>query len=285
MAFAPFVHLRVQSAYSMLEGAVQPAELVKRVAKARMPALALVDRNNLFGAMEFSDYAFGAGVQPIIGVTIAVERPNSSQQPFPRGPLVKRLFDWLVLLAQDDAGYANLIALVSKAHLEGDDTPALQLGDFEGHSDGLIALTAGPEGALARLLAEGQDAGPYADKLQALFGDRLYIEISRTDDPVEKKSEAGLIALAQARDLPLVATNPVRFAEKHGHAAHDVLLCIAEGAYVDTVERNRSNPHHWLKSPSEMAVRFADLPEACANTIVIAQRCAVKAPSRDPILP
>ncbi|HPU14998.1 MAG TPA: PHP domain-containing protein, partial [Polymorphobacter sp.] len=112
MAFAPFVHLRVQSSYSMLEGAVQPAELVKRVAKARMPALALVDRNNLFGAMEFSDYAFGAGVQPIIGVTIAVERPG------PRGPLAKRVDDWLVLLAQDEAGYANLIELVSKAHLE-----------------------------------------------------------------------------------------------------------------------------------------------------------------------
>ncbi|TFU06237.1 DNA polymerase III subunit alpha [Polymorphobacter arshaanensis] len=279
MAFAPFVHLRVQSSYSMLEGAVQPAELVKRVAKARMPAMALVDRNNLFGAMEFSDYAFGAGVQPIIGVTIAVERPG------PRGPLAKRVDDWLVVLAQDEAGYANLIELVSKAHLEAEGAPALRLADFEGHTDGLIALTAGPEGALARLLAEGQDANAYADTLQSLFGDRLYVEVSRTDDPIERKSEAGLIALAHARDLPLVATNPVRFAESKGHAAHDVLLCIAEGAYVDTQERNRSNPHHWLKSPSEMAVRFADLPEACANTLVVAQRCAVKAPSRAPILP
>jgi DNA polymerase III subunit alpha len=279
MTHAAFVHLRAQSAYSMLEGAVQPADLVALAKAAKMPALGLTDRNNMFGAMEFSEYALKSGVQPLIGVTLAVERPG------PRGPLHAVRHDWLVLIAQNDTGYGNLTRLVSAAYAEGGATPALRFDDFEGLTDGLIALTAGPEGALGRLLAEGQDAGDYADALQALFPGRLYIEISRTDDPVENKSETALVALAHDRDLPLVATNPVRFAKASGHSAHDVLLCIAEGAYIDTVQRNRSNPNHWFKSPADMAQRFADLPEAIANTMVVAQRCAVQTPSRAPILP
>ena len=281
MPHAPFAPLRVHSAYSMLEGAVQPADVASLCRRAKFPAVALTDRNNLFAAMEFADACKAEGVQPIVGALLGIERPGS------RTSVSRPLTDWLVLLAQDDAGYANLIALVSDAHLDSGavDDPQLTLDRLEGRTDGLLALTAGPEGALARLIAEGQDASAYADRLEALFTGRLYIEISRTEDSVEQKSEAGLIALAYARDLPLVATNPVRFADMGVHAAHDVLLCIADSAYVETQERRRSNPHHWLKSAKDMAELFADLPEALANTLVVAQRCAVKAPARAPILP
>ena len=281
MPHAAFVPLRVHSSYSMLEGAVQPADVANLCRRARFPAVALTDRNNLFAAMEFSDACKAEGVQPIAGALLGIERPGS------RTSVSRPVTDWLVLLAQDDAGYANLIALVSDAHLDSGavDDAQLTLDRLDGRTEGLLALTAGPEGALARLLAAGQDIAAYADRLEALFPGRLYIEISRTGDPSEQGSEAGLIALALARGLPLVATNPVRFADAGVHAAHDVLLCIADSAFVETQERRRSNPNHWLKSAKDMGALFADLPEALANTLVVAQRCAVKAPARPPILP
>ena len=281
MPHAPFVHLRVQSAYSMLEGAMSPETIAKACARMKLPAVALADRNNLFGAMEFSDAARAAGVQPIIGALVALERPGS------RTPQARMTCDWLVLLAQDKTGYDNLIAIVSDAHLGCDaaDEPHLTLPGLAGRTDGLIALTAGAEGALARLLADGQDAAAYADTLVELFPGRLYVELSRSGEAIESKAEAGLIALADARDLPLVATNPARFVDAAVHPAHDVMLCIADGAYVDTEERRRSNPEHWLKPAAAMLDLFADLPEATANTLVVARRCAYKAPAREPILP
>ena len=280
MSHAPFVHLRVQSAYSMLESAAQPKDIAKACRAQGFPAVALVDRNNMFGAMEFSEACKEAGVQPIVGALVAVERPGG------RTLLGRATIDWLVLLAQDTAGYANLIALVSDAHVDaGNDEPRLTLAAFEGRTAGLLALTGGAEGALARLLAEGQDADAYADALAALFPGQLYIEVSRTGDPVEARAEAALLALAQARDLPLVATNPVRFLTPDIHPAHDAMLCIADSTYVDAEDRRRSNPEHWLKPAARLAEAFADLPEAVANTLVVARRCAVAAPSRAPILP
>lgn len=281
MPHAPFVHLRVQSAYSMLESACLPKDLAKACRKAGFAAVALGDRNNLFGAMEFSDACADAGVQPIIGALLAVERPGA------RTVLAKPVVDWLVLLAQDAAGYSNLIALVSEAHLggEGSDEARLTLDVIAARSTGLLCLTGGAEGALARMIAEGQDATAYADALVAAFPERLYVELSRTADPIEMKAERVLIEMAHARDLPLVATNPVRFLTPDVHPAHDAMLCIADSAYVDAETRRRSNPEHWLKSAADMESRFADLPEALANTLVVAQRCAVSAPSRKPILP
>jgi len=283
MPHASFVHLRVQSAYSMLEGAMQPKDLVKACRKLGLPAVAVTDRNNMFAAMEFSDYAKSEGVQPIMGTLLAIERPGSGDRTS------RPMLDWLVLLAQDETGYANLIELVSRAHLDGDGTrdPHVRLPDLGGNTDGLVALTAGSDGALARLLAEGQEpaARAYLATLETLFADRLYIEISRCDDPVETASEPHLIALAHERGVPLVATNPVAFADPSFHEAHDVMLCIAGGAYVETKERRRSCRHAWLKGADGMRELFADLPEAVANTVVVAQRCAVMAPARAPILP
>ena len=178
---------------------------------------------------------------------------------------------------------------MSAAHLDRplEQEPHVAFAQLEGLSEGLIALTAGAEGALARLLADGQrdKAEAYLDRLQALFPDRLYIELIRRHDAVEEAAEDALIELAYARDLPLVATNPAAYADPSFHAAHDAMLCIANSAYVESADRITSSPDAWLKDGAAMAELFADLPEALANTAVIAQRCAVAAPQRKPILP
>jgi DNA polymerase-3 subunit alpha len=279
MPYKPFVPLRIFSAYTMLEGAIDPKAIAKHAKKLGFPAAALTDRNGLYAAMAFADGAKKEGVQPIIGTMLAIRRPGIDQL----------IIDWLALYAQDMTGYDNLCALVSAAHLERPvhEDAHIQLSALEGRTDGLIALTAGREGALTRLLAGEQAtaAASYADTLEALFPNRLYIELVRRDDPIEEAAEAALIELAYARDLPLVATNPACFAEPDFHAAHDAMLCIASSSYIDTVERPRSSPDLWIKPAADMAKRFEDVPEALANTLVVAQRCAVSAPYRKPILP
>jgi len=260
---------------------MEPKTIAERAAKLGFPAVALTDRNGLYGAMPFSDACFGKGVQPIIGAMLGVARPSEIGG--------EAAIDWLALLAKDDQGYANLCKLVSAAHLDRpvEQLPHVELVQLEGLKEGLIALTAGSEGALARLLADGQQlkAEAYLDRLQALFPDRLYIELSRRNDVVEEAAEAGLVDLAYARNLPIVATNPASYADPSFHAAHDAMLCIANSAYVESADRISSSADTWLKDGTVMAELFADLPEALANTVVIAQRCAVAAPKRKPILP
>ncbi len=282
MAHAPYVPLRNLSAYSLLEGAIAPKQLAARAKELGFPAAALTDRNGLYAVMAFSEAAAKAGVQPIIGTTLAVARPGRPD----KAPL---MLDYLVLLAQDDAGYVDLCALVSQAHVARpmEDDAHVTFETLEKHADGLICLTASGDGALARLVADGlpDEADTYLDRLRAIFGDRLYIELSRTGDPVMDQAEAALIDLAYARDLPLVATNPACYADAGFHAAHDVLLCIANGSYIESAERPKSSPESWMKPASDMQKLFEDIPEAIANTLVIAQRSAVMAPKRKPILP
>ena len=269
----------------MLEGAIQPENLAKVARQMRFPAIGLADRANMFAAMDFSAAAKDAGVQPLIGALVPVERPNSQQ--ISATIHNRTVIDWLVLFAQDAAGYTNLIGLVSQAYLGSENAgdPMLRFEQFDGRTEGLICLTGGGDGALARLLADGQAVDAIADRLEGLFPGRLYIEISRSGEPVEQKSEAGLLRLAEARGLPIVGTAPVKFLTPDMHQAHDVLLCIADSAYVEAVDRRCSNPQQWLKSAEDWHRLFADLPEAIANTIVVAQRCAMMAPSRKPILP
>ncbi|WP_296221040.1 DNA polymerase III subunit alpha [uncultured Sphingomonas sp.] len=282
MPHSGFVPLRIFSSYTMLDGAIEPKEIAKRAAKRGFPAAALTDRNGLYAAMAFSDAAFGEGVQPVIGTMLGVARPD-----LPEG--VAPMVDWLALYAQNERGYDNLCELVSRAHLDRpiDLAPHVDLATLARFTDGLIALTAGGEGALARLFAEDQPARAlaYADQLAALFGDRLYVEISRRGNEVEERAEAALIDLAYDKDLPLVATNPCCFAEQGFGPAHDAMLCIANSTYVESEDRPRSSPDAWMKPAEEMKALFTDLPEAIANTLVVAQRCAVAAPKRKPILP
>ncbi len=281
MPHSGFVPLRVFSCYTMLEGAIEPKAIARRARELGFPAVALTDRNGLYAAMPFGDACRDAGIQPIVGALLAVQRP------VPDGVVAP--IDWLALYAQDSTGYDNLCALVSMAHLDRpiEDEAHVTLDALAGRTEGLIALTGGGEGALARLYADGQDAAAadYADRLETLFPERLYVEIVRRLDAVEGAAEAKLIDLAYARDLPLVATNPCCFAESAFHEAHDAMLCIANSTYVTSDDRPRSSPDAWMKPANEMRSLFADLPEALANTLVVAQRCAVAAPNRKPILP
>lgn len=282
MAHSGFVPLRVFSSYTMLEGAIEPKAIAKRARELGFPAVAVSDRNGLYAAMPFSDACKKSGVQPIVGTLLAVKRPELAEG----APVA---IDWLALYAQDEAGYLNLCNLVSAAHLDRpiEEDAHVPLDALEGRTEGLICLTAGAEGALARLYAEGQDsaAEAYARRIEALFPDRLYVEIVRRLNEVEGRAEAKLLDYAYARDLPLVATNPCCFADESFHEAHDAMLCIANSSYIASDDRPRSSPDAWMKPANEMKSLFADLPEAIANTLVVAQRCAYAAPKRKPILP
>ncbi len=283
MAYSPFVPLRVFSSYTMLEGAIEPKAIAKAARDRGFPAIAVADRNGLYGVMAFGEACKAAGVQPIVGTLLSVARPG--QRLANGAPLI----DWLALYAQDDAGYDNLCALVSAAHLGRpvEQDPHVLLTDIAGRTDGLICLTGGGEGALARLLAGEQKsaAEDYVEQLEALFGGRLYIELSRRGDATEIAAENALIEMAYARALPIVATNPANFVEPNFHAAHDAMLCIAQSAYVESEDRRVSSPEAWLKPAEAMEDAFSDLPEAIHNTLVVAQRCAFMAPKRKPILP
>ncbi|MEM9050253.1 MAG: DNA polymerase III subunit alpha [Pseudomonadota bacterium] len=283
-----FIHLRTHTAYSLLEGAIQVNALPGLARAAQMPAVAVTDTNNLFCALEFAEKAAGAGVQPIIGcqLALAYAAPPPGGRPPEPAPLV--------LLAQNEAGYRNLMALSSKAYLEADVGTQIDLPTLTGHAAGLICLTGGAEGPLGRLIAAGKpaEAEALAGRLQAGFGDRLYIEIQRHGagnrgrGPAQEATEPGLVQLAYARDLPLVATNDVYFAAADLYEAHDALICIAEGAYVDqSAPRRQLTPEHRFKTQDEMVQLFADLPEAVDNTVEIAQRCAYRPRRRAPILP
>jgi DNA polymerase III subunit alpha len=271
----------------MSEGAIKLDRLAKLAAAQDMPAVALTDTRNLFGALEFSKECAKAGVQPIIGCQLAVRRDDVAQGHGQSGRLPEP--DALVLLVQHEVGYLNLIHLVSKAFLETDsgETPQVSWADVEASSSGLIALTAGPAGTVGRQLAEGQrdKAEGSLQRLMRIFDGRLYIELMRHGMAAEDRIEAGLIALADAYNIPLVATNEAFFADEGMFNAHDALICMAEKSFVSVRDRRRLSPHHRFKSAAEMVELFADIPEAIANTIVIAQRCAFMVEERKPILP
>ncbi len=287
-AHAPFVHLRTHSAYSLLEGALHIPKLAALAQADSMPALALTDTNNLFGALEFSEALAKAGIQPIIGCTVAVAFADGrSPRRAPDAPAERP--PRIALLAKDERGYANLMRLsllvferASESHVA-----AVGTDDLAAHAEGLIALTGGPEGPIDTLMACGQtDAARMRIEWMAqIFGDRLYVELQRVGAPNEALVEPLLIAAAYALGLPLVATNEAYFAVAEDHDAHDALLCIAEGSYVSVERRRRLTPENRFKPAAEMAALFADLPEALANTLEIAQRCAYRPPTRKPILP
>lgn len=287
MSHADFVHLRVHTAYSLTEGAIRLPKLAELCNRNRMPAVAITDTNNLFGALEFSKEMAGKGIQPIIGCQLSLARADLAQ-PTARN-LRKPDPDKIVLLAQTEAGYANLMKLSTKAYLEPPpgEVAQVQWADLDACNEGLICLTGGPSGPIARLLIDGQTdaARQQLEALAKIFPGRLYVELQRHGWTSEAKSEPGLLDLAYALDLPLVATNDCYFPDEDMYEAHDALLCIAEGAYVSQQDRRRVTPDHRFKSAEEMRVLFADLPEAIDNTITIARRCAVKANERAPILP
>jgi DNA polymerase-3 subunit alpha len=283
---ADFVHLRVHSAYSLSEGAIKLKDLIKLCKKEKMPAVAVTDTGNLFGALEFAMAAADEGVQPIIGAQLGIRRAALAT---PGRPGLRAEPDQLVLLAQSAEGYANLIKLISRGCLESEEgnNAVLPLDALAGSTEGLIALTGGPAGPVGRLLGEGQRPAAEAvlKQLVALFPGRLYVELLRHGLDEERRIEPALIELADANDLPLVATNECFFADDGMYEAHDALLCIAAGSYVGEENRRRVTPEHRFKSAAEMRALFADAPDAVDNTMVIARRCAFLLKSRKPVLP
>ena len=287
MPHAPFVHLRVRSSYSLLEGAIDYPGLARACAEQAMPAVAVTDHANLFGVMQFCAAAMAQGVQPIVGALVPLVLPSQpGSLTAMRRERVQRPA-LLPVLAQNEAGYRSLLRLMSAVYLDDPGEPSVTIEALERHNEGLILLTGGAEGPLGRLLQRGDKDGAAAllERLEAAFDGRLYVELQRHGEPGEAATEPVFLDWAFARGLPLVATNDCLFLEAAMHEAHDALICIAEGQTVGNEERRRFSLDYRFKSAAEMALLFADLPEAVENTLLIARRCAVIAPARDPILP
>ncbi|MCV9934966.1 DNA polymerase III subunit alpha [Boseaceae bacterium BT-24-1] len=280
-----FVHLHVHSSYSLLEGAIQVGTLAKLATGDGQPAMALTDTNNLFGALEFSEKLASSGVQPIAGVQLSVD--FADEDTGGRKP-VQSVTPHLVLLATSEAGYSNLMKLVTQACLvAGAGAPVAAIDHVAECGDDLIALTGGFGGPLDAALRAGQPAQAAArlKRLQEIFGDRLYVEIQRHEREDGATIEAGLLRLAYDADLPIVATNEPYFGKAADFEAHDALLAVAAGRLVSDNERRRVTPEHYFASRAEMKRRFADLPEALASTVEIARRCSWRVGLRKPILP
>ncbi|RUU09365.1 PHP domain-containing protein, partial [Mesorhizobium sp. M6A.T.Ca.TU.002.02.2.1] len=252
----PFIHLRVHSAYSLLEGALQLSTVVGHAVKDEAPAIAVTDTNNLFGALEFAQKAVKEGIQPIIGcqTTLAFsgEASDSQRDRRRQGPEMRPV----VLIAATEAGYSNLVRLVSRVYLETPPGEAVHLTTemLQGHCDGLICLSGGPRGPIGNALKE--DRRDLAEArllaLKALFGDRLYVELDRVSG-YDRAIEQSSVDLAYINDLPLVATNEAFFSSRDDYEAHDALIAIAEGSDVAADNRRRLSPDNFLRSQADMA--------------------------------
>ena len=283
-----FIHLRLHTEYSLLEGAIKVKKLPSLCRDMSMPAVAVTDTNNLFAALEFSVGASGAGIQPILGCQVDVSYDEKAPTD------TTRAIAPLVLLAQSEAGYENLLKLNSCLYVDkAGQLPQVTLEELASYSKDVICLTGGANGPLGKLVQNGQMPAAEAllKRLMQSFPNRLYIELQRHPGEAglpheEQITEPAFLRFAYDMDLPLVATNDVYFPKSDMFEAHDALICIAEGAYVDQQEpRRQLTAQHYLKTPEEMVTLFADLPEAIENTVEIAQRCAFQAYRRDPILP
>ncbi len=254
-----------------------------------MPAVAITDTHNLFGALEFAMACADAGVQPIIGcqvnVTATFQKDETKAKSHP---------DHMILLCQNEEGYLNLLKLISQSYLTIDPTypPQIHHNDLLEHAQGLLCLNGGKRGSLYRLLSQkrNDDALEEITFYKNLFGDRFYIEIQRHNtedifDSEEEEVETELLKLADTHHIPIVATNDVFFSEKTMHKAHDALLCIADGRYVTENDRRKVTPEHFFKNSKDMHALFSDLPEALYNTVAIAKRCHFMPSGRKPILP
>jgi DNA polymerase-3 subunit alpha len=287
MSAQAFVHLRVHSSFSLLEGALSVGKLAKLAGHDRMPAVAMTDTNNLFAALEFSEKLKGEGIQPIVGLTLGLDCGDRAVDP--RRPNLQAVKPRIAVLAASEEGYRNLMALTTRAFMDSPD-PAdagVAFAVLEAHAGGLIALTGGPGGPVDQAFREGQGdlARARLARLHAAFGDRLYVELQRHGLDEERAVEPDLIEEAYRLGLPLVATNQCYFASLGDYESHDALIAIAEGRILSDPERRRLTPEHRFKTQAEMVALFADLPEAVASTIEIARRCHYRPKTRKPILP
>ncbi|MDB1135371.1 DNA polymerase III subunit alpha [Candidatus Anaplasma sp. TIGMIC] len=269
-----FVHLRSHSDYSLLEGMIKVESLVDLCVEKNMPAVALTDSGNLFGSLEFSDYAACSGVQPIVGCNIMVEEAGSN-------------LGNILLLTKNREGFANLTDIVSNGFKNNqlEKINRVNIDDLLRLSSGLIALTGGYDDILARTLLGKNGETKAMDIIISTFGDNIYVELQRHGLSAQKEVEKLLVSFAYTNNIPLVATNDVFFAQRSDFQAHDALSCISSGSYVVQEDRHRLTPEHYLKTSQEMYDLFADIPEAVQNTAVIAQRCSFFQEVQKPKLP
>lgn len=273
-----FIHTRLHSTYSLCEGALKIEKIINLCEKFNMPAIAITDTNNLFGAMEFSIKASEHGIQPIIACQVNVEHeldPSSESH--------------LLLYAKNENGYKNLMQIVTSAHLNScsSDYPCISMDTISQYCNDIIATTGGINGSLGHLLLNRKkdSAVRYLNEMLNLFGDRLYIEISRHHDFRENEIEEDLINLAYDFKIPIIGNNNVCFANKEDFEAHDVLLCIGQSTTINDNDRIKSSTEYYFKSSQEMAIVFEDIPEAIQNTVTLAERCAYRLIPKKPYMP
>ncbi|PPD02677.1 MAG: DNA polymerase III subunit alpha, partial [Methylobacter sp.] len=265
-----FIHLKLHTEFSLIDGTVRIKPLIKRLAESNQPAIAITEHVNLFSLVKFYRAAMAQGIKPIAGADMLIFNPGEPATPFK-----------LTLLAKDHSGYITLTELISKAYQEGQHQgiPMLQREWLEHTHNGVIALSGAMEGDIGRaLLAENQDlakglAAYWAD----LFADSFYLELQRVGKPEEERYIAGAIELAAAINLPVVATNDVRFLRPEDFDAHEVRVCIHQGRVLDDNRRPKDyTAQQYLRSAEEMQALFADIPEALENSVEIAKRCNLK---------
>ena len=282
-----FVHLRVHTAYSLSEGAIQVPALMHKCKDNGIAAIAITDTANMFGGKAFSKYANEEGIKPILGCQFNLRNPDADNPLKSKGRVIEP--DKIILLVMNAEGYGNIMKLMKIAYLDGPnmEKPQIKLADFENRSAGLILLTGGVEGPIGRLLLSGQkdEAEQTLLELKKYFGNRLYIEISRIGLENEKKTEDDFINLAYKHNIPLVATNEAFFFDTDMYEAHDILMCIAAGEYAANENRPKKSPNNRLKTEAEMIELFKDLPEAIQNTVQIAKRCNYLSKKVQPLLP
>jgi DNA polymerase-3 subunit alpha len=275
-----FVHLRLHTEYSLVDGIVRVPELMAAVAAAGMPAVALTDQSNLFAMVKFYKEALAAGVKPLIGVDAWIRDAGERAAP-----------SRIVFLCQNLAGYRNLTQLVTRSFLEGQQrsAPMMDRGWLEPDTlRGLIVLSGGPEGDIGRAVARGRDdeAARCLARWQELCGDRFYLEVQRTGRPGEQVYAEAVIDMAQKRGVPALATNDVRFLARSEFEAHEARVCIHDGAQLaDPSRARRYCEEQYLKTPAEMAELFSDAPELLANTVEVAKRCSLEIKLGSSMLP
>ena len=283
-----FIHLRVHTAYSLSEGAMKVPALVKRLTEMNAPAFAMTDTANMFGGKAVSKFAAEAGIKPILGCQFYLRNPDADDLLKSKGRLIEP--DKIILLVMNDDGYMNIMHLMKLSYLDNPtpaEKPYLRMSDLAAANAGLIALSAGVEGQIGRLLLEGRDkeAEETTLKLKEIFGNRFYMEIARIGLDSERQTEDKFIDLAYKHDIPLVATNEALFFDADMYEAHDALICIAASEYVSNENRRKYSPNNRLKTEAEIVELFADLPEAVQNTVVIAKRCNYLSTKVQPLLP
>lgn len=288
MSAPQFVHLRVHTAYSLSEGAMLVPKLIHKLHDQGVPAIAVTDTANMFGGKAFSKYASDEGVKPILGCQFYLRNPDADDVLKAKGRVVEP--DKIVLLVMNESGYQNIMKLMKRSYLDNPkqgEKAQLKMSDLEELNGGLIALTAGVEGQIGRLLLENRkaEAEEVVVKLREIFADRLYMEISRIGLETEQKTEDDFIDFAYKYNIPLVATNEAFFFDADMYEAHDALICIAAGEYVANDDRKKYSPNNRLRSAEEMVELFKDLPEAVQSTVNIAARCNYLSQKVDPLLP